>query len=114
MYSGKPATLHGAAAANAAAAYSPQQLQQLQRLQEEAADAAVQQIMMGSSSSSSHLEGEGLQQQEEGTEVQGMRSSGGFGSSLKSHAFDVYGQPRVAQVPLPPSHLKVRRMGVWV
>ncbi|WIA41175.1 hypothetical protein OEZ86_004790 [Tetradesmus obliquus] len=35
-----------------------------------------------------------------------MRSSGGLGSSLRSHAYDVYGQPRAAQVSLPASHLK--------
>lgn len=110
MYSGKPATLHGAAAANAATAYSPQQLQQLQRLQEEAADAAVRQIIMGSSCSSSQCEG-----LLEGGEAV-MRSSGGLGSSLRSHAYDVYGQPRAAQVSLPASHLKVRGCGasaVW-
>jgi hypothetical protein len=119
MYSGKPATLHGAAAANAATAYNPQQLQQLQRLQEEAADAAVRQIMMGGSAAvnaagSSTTTGVGYidsyvaegHLQEGGEAV--MRSSGGLGGSLKSHAYDVYGQPRAAQVPLPASHLKVR------
>lgn len=105
MHAGKPASLAGPAgpavmdaiaAATAAAAAHLQQQQQC--VAENQADAAVMAIM--------DTAGSGV-----GRELQTAgrlgSSSPGLGLSVKSHAYDVYGQPRVIQPSLPAAHLKV-------
>lgn len=105
MYSGKPANLQGNAAVNATSAMNfQQQFEELQRQQEEAADAAVRAIMQGSGA----MQSSAYELQDSSERAAAVtEASQGLGSSVKSHVYDVYGQPRVVQPPLPASHLKV-------
>eukprot|EP00878_Enallax_costatus_P037395 GHUV01042235.1.p1 GENE.GHUV01042235.1~~GHUV01042235.1.p1 ORF type:complete len:333 (+),score=96.16 GHUV01042235.1:533-1531(+) len=112
MYAGKPAALGGPvgpnvmdAIASATAAAAAHLRQQQKDLAEEQADAAVRAIMESTGTGVSS--GGGLGSRTRGVlgNSPGMSSgSPGLGVSMKSHVFDVYGQPRTEQPPLPAVH----------